>query len=135
MNESEYFKNQSFGSVKINGTGSYFSLAIVFTRLIEFQVDAKMAKSYSDFDVTKACDSQMDSVDEYNPVDLSFETLKWKLDGDSLVGYLIPDNISNKTDGFSITIKVSFLSCWCLAVKCLLHTHMDIAKMSIFTCA
>lgn len=77
----------------INGTGSYFSLAIVFTRMIEFHVDAKNPKSYTDFNVTKACE------DQYGSVDLSNNTLNWMLnDDDTLVG--------NASD-FSFSIKVS----------------------------
>ena len=100
INESEYVENLSPGSVKINGTDSYFSLAVSFTRLIEFQVDAKQAKSNTDFNTTKACDSLGEDVDLYNPLDLSDETLDWMLadDGSTLVG--------NYSD-FSFSITVS----------------------------
>lgn len=60
--------------------------------MIEFHVDTKKAKSYSDFNVTKACGDQYDSVD------LSDDTLDWILNDDTLVG--------NASD-FSFAIKVS----------------------------
>lgn len=91
LNETEYLKNKSSG-VKINGTGSYFSLAIVFTRLIEFHVDSKKPKSYTAFNVTDACDDQYDSMN------LSNGTLDWMFDDDyTLVG---------DAEEFSFTIKV-----------------------------
>ncbi len=92
LNEAEYTKNKTSG-VKINGTGSYFSLAIVFTRLIEFHVDIKKANSFTDFNKTEACDGQ------YYSMNLSNGTLDWLMDDDhTLVG---------EADDFSFTIKVS----------------------------
>ena len=94
INETEYLTDKSSG-VKINGTGSYFSLAIVFTKLIEFHVDAKKAASYTDFNETLACE------DQYHSLNLSNGTLDWRLDDDyTLVG--------SKADIFSFTIKVSW---------------------------
>ncbi len=99
INEREYQENQTSG-VMINGTGSYFSLAIVFTGLIEFQVDTKKAPSYTAFNVTKACE------DQYDAMDISNDTLEWSLvGGDTLVG-----NDVDNTSRFSLAIKVSCYS-------------------------
>ena len=95
INESEYLDNMTSG-VSINGTESYFSLAIVFTRLIEFHVDSKKAMSYSDFNVTKACE------DQYGSLDLSDDTLDWILDED--------DTLVGNASDFSFTINVSCYS-------------------------
>ena len=92
INKTEYSTDKSSG-VKINGTGSYFSLAIVFTRLIEFCVDAKKAPSYTDFNETLACEDQNSSLN------LSDGTLDWRLDDDTLVG---------NASSFLFTIKVSW---------------------------
>ena len=105
IDESAYTANQTHGSINITGTDSYFSLAIVFTRLIEFQVDPKKAKSFSVFNATSACDSETESVEGLKSVKLSSEELVWTLsDDDTLVADLESGNSSEPL----LTIKVSF---------------------------
>ena len=86
--------NKSSG-VRLNGTESYFSLAIVFTRLVEFHVDAKNPKSYTGLNVTGACE------DQYVSLNLSNGTLDWMLDDDD------DNTLIGEADGFSFSIKVS----------------------------
>ena len=99
----EYTTNQTSGSVNITGTKSYFSLAIVFTRLIEFVVSSKNAESYSKFNATEVC-SELDNPYDINPMELTGEDLNWTLSGDQLKATLKSES------NFSFTINVSLIN-------------------------
>lgn len=103
INTDEYTANQTLGSVSITGTDSYFSLAIVFTRLIEFLVSSKQAESYSKFNVTEVC-SELDNPYNINPMELTSKDLNWTLSGDELKATLKSES------NFSFTIKVSLVN-------------------------
>lgn len=95
--------NQSSGSVNISGTDSYFSLAIVFTRLLEFKVKDKKFQSYSYLNVTEAC-NQTDPLynSKFHDVDLSSEDLEWTMTGDSLIAR---DQRSNNLFTINVSLK------------------------------
>ena len=95
-----YTASQAPGSVNITGTESYFSLAIVFLRLIEFSVNTKKAKSYTAFNVTDHCDTS----NLTSKLELSSSKLMWNLTEDNAL------NASMKADNhsyFNFKINVS----------------------------
>ena len=105
LNSSEYTSAQSPGSVNITGTDSQFSLAIVFTRLIEFVVNSKSAHSYTVFNVTENCNDS----NSRSEVDLNSNTLKWNLtsNNSTLNASMKADNDSQFV--FSINVSIQFV--------------------------
>ena len=111
IDHDNYMANQTPGSVNVTGTNSYFSLAIVFTRLIEFLVSSKKAESYSKFNVTEVC-SELDNPYNINPMNLTSKDLNWTLSKDQLKATLKSESDFSFTINVSLVIFISILHIW-----------------------
>ena len=111
------FLNDSSLNVNIPGAvESYFSIGIVFTRLIEFEINAKTAEAVDGFNSTLgcSCDEENEDLDcsYYRSLYLNDTGIQWDYDGDSGVFMATPrdpesDNITSK---FRLNIKVCMFS-------------------------
>lgn len=79
---TEYEKHQQYGSVDIAGSGSVFSLAIVFRRLIRFDGGSKNEAS-DVFDPSQAGDETYESVYLNDSIEWTYDEDKRRINGTS----------------------------------------------------
>lgn len=99
-NLEEFSQSQSYGSVDIPGKDGDFAMAIIFHRLIEFNVTKKHEAS----DVFHPCQASNASDPEYKSTYLNQSELEWSsnIDGESLMAKSLENNST-----LQFTIRVS----------------------------
>lgn len=107
------FLNDSSLTVDIPGAvESYFSIGIVFTRLIEFEVNSKTAEAIDGFNYTLGCSCGMENedlnCDYYRSLYLNDIGIQWDYDSDSRAFIATPRDpeSDNITSNFRLNIKV-----------------------------
>lgn len=109
------FVNRSTMEVMIPGAvESFFSIAIVFTRLVEFVVSAKDAEAVAGFNYTCGCGSSSRCDQNYRSLFLNDSEMQWVYNSDlSTFNGMLKDkensNDSNASKKFEVNIKVCLL--------------------------